>query len=114
MAGTTAGTRVGIIGMGWVGSSVAISTLHAGVARELLLNDLRVEVAEGEAMDLAQGTTFYPPASVRVASVHGAQLAGVPKLKNPDQVTRLEEERIVAYFGGGTLYADARRAEPLL
>ena len=69
MAGTTAGTRVGIIGMGWVGSSVAISTLHAGVARELLLNDLRVEVAEGEAMDLAQGTTFYPPASVRVASV---------------------------------------------
>ncbi len=61
--------RVGIIGMGWVGSSVAISLLHAGVAEELLLSDLRTEVAEGEAMDLAQGGTFYPPASVRVGSI---------------------------------------------
>lgn len=31
--------KVGIVGMGWVGSSVAISLLHTGVAAELLLND---------------------------------------------------------------------------
>lgn len=61
--------KVGIIGMGWVGSSVAISTLHGGVARELLLNDLRPELAEGEAMDLAHGSSFYPRADVRVAAV---------------------------------------------
>jgi len=62
-------TSVGIIGMGWVGSSVAISLLHAGVVEELLVYDLRTEVAEGEAMDLAQGSSFYPAATVRVASM---------------------------------------------
>lgn len=61
--------RVGIIGTGWVGSSVAISALHGGVADELLLHDLRAAVAEGEAMDLAHGAAFYPPAAVRTAAV---------------------------------------------
>ncbi len=59
--------RVAVIGTGWVGASVAISTLHSGVADELLLHDLRGELAEGEAMDLAQGASFYPPAAVRTA-----------------------------------------------
>ncbi|MEM9192870.1 MAG: L-lactate dehydrogenase [Myxococcota bacterium] len=57
--------RIGIIGMGWVGSSVAISTLHQGVATDLLLHDLKPGLAEGEAMDLAHGASFYPGANVR-------------------------------------------------
>lgn len=61
--------RVAIIGTGWVGSSVAISTLHSGVADELLLHDVRQEVAEGEAMDLAHGASFYPPAIVSTTSI---------------------------------------------
>ncbi len=61
--------RVAIIGVGWVGASVAISTLHSGVADELLLHDLRGDVAEGEAMDLAQGASYYPPAAVRTATL---------------------------------------------
>jgi L-lactate dehydrogenase len=61
--------RVAIIGTGWVGASVAISTLHQGVADELLLDDTRREVAEGEAMDLAHGAAFYPPAIVRTAPI---------------------------------------------
>jgi L-lactate dehydrogenase len=61
--------RVAIIGTGWVGSSVAISTLHSGVADELLLHDVRQEVAEGEAMDLAHGASFYPPTIVRTTSI---------------------------------------------
>ena len=56
---------VGIIGTGWVGASVAISTLHQGVANELVLCDVRGDVAEGEAMDLAHGSSFYPSAEVR-------------------------------------------------
>lgn len=60
---------VAIIGTGWVGASIAISTLHSGVADELLLNDARPLVAEGEAMDLAHGASFYPPASVRPATI---------------------------------------------
>lgn len=60
---------VGIIGVGWVGASVAISALHTGVANELLLSDVRAELAAGEAMDLAHGASFYPAAQVRAASV---------------------------------------------
>ena len=52
-----------------VGASVAISTLHDGVADELLLNDVRQEIAEGEAMDLAQGASFFPPTNVRTATI---------------------------------------------
>ena len=60
---------VGIVGTGWVGASVAISTLHSGIADELLLNDRRTEVAEGEALDLAHGASFYPPSVVRTSKV---------------------------------------------
>lgn len=61
--------KIGIIGLGWVGSSVAISTLHSGICRELLLNDVRPGIAEGEAMDLAHGASFYPTARVRAAAI---------------------------------------------
>jgi L-lactate dehydrogenase len=61
--------RVAIIGTGSVGASIAISTLHSGVVDELLLHDVREAVAEGEAMDLAHGASFYPPAVVRTATI---------------------------------------------
>ncbi|HVZ60868.1 MAG TPA: L-lactate dehydrogenase [Terriglobales bacterium] len=61
--------RVGIIGMGWVGASVAISTLHSGITDQLLLHDLRADRAEGETMDLAHGGPFYPSATVRVGTI---------------------------------------------
>jgi L-lactate dehydrogenase len=35
----------------------------------LLVNDLNGSLAEGEAMDLAQGASFYPAARVRAASI---------------------------------------------
>jgi L-lactate dehydrogenase len=59
---------VGVLGTGWVGSSVDISILHAGFASELLLADARAEVAEGEAMDLAHGASFYTTALVRAVA----------------------------------------------
>lgn len=61
--------KVGIIGMGWVGSSIAASILRRGVATELWVCDVRSELAEGEAMDLAHGSSFYPPAIVRAVGV---------------------------------------------
>ena len=68
---------VGIIGTGWVGTSVAISTLHSGAADELWLHDMRTAVAEGEAMDLAHGAAFYPACKVRVASIEDMRQAQV-------------------------------------
>ncbi len=51
---------------------------------------------------------------VRVDAITGAQFAHVPALSSPDRVTLLEEDRISAYYGGGTLYALPERTEPLL
>jgi photosynthetic reaction center H subunit len=51
---------------------------------------------------------------VLVKSVLGHQLANAPGTARPDIVTRLEEDRIVAYYGAGTLYATPSRQEPLL
>lgn len=62
-------SSIGIIGTGWVGTSVAMSVLHSGAAQELLLHDARPDLAEGEAMDLAQGSAFYPSAVVRAVEI---------------------------------------------
>jgi L-lactate dehydrogenase len=65
----TAAACIGIIGTGWVGSSIAISTLHSGVAGEVLLHDSRATIAEAEAMDLSHGASFYPAAKVHCAAI---------------------------------------------
>jgi photosynthetic reaction center H subunit len=52
--------------------------------------------------------------SVTVRSIKARHFANVPGLKRPDQITFLEEEMIMAYYGAGTLYADPNRAEPWL
>lgn len=51
---------------------------------------------------------------VKVEAVYAAQIAQTPVTANPEQVTLLEEEKITAFYGAGTLYADIRRAEPIL
>ena len=51
---------------------------------------------------------------VTVRSIYSTHFADIPTIRNADEITLLEEEKIMAYFGGGTLYADAKRAEPLL
>jgi len=61
--------RVGIVGMGWVGASVAISTLQSGITTELLIHDIKQALAEGEALDLGHGASFYPTCAVRPAAL---------------------------------------------
>ena len=51
---------------------------------------------------------------VRVKSILGKQFADVSMLGSPEQVTRREEDRICAYYGGGYLYATPARGEPLI
>lgn len=58
-------TSIGVVGTGWVGASVAISSLHIAAAQEILLHDRNEALAEGEAMDLSHGSSFYPSARVR-------------------------------------------------
>lgn len=51
---------------------------------------------------------------VEVNSIYGHHFADVPGTRSPDQVTKLEEDKISGYYGGGTLYADPKRSEPLI
>ena len=102
--------KIGIIGLGYVGSSVAQATLQSGIATQLLLHDAREEVAEGEAMDLAHGAPFYPTASVRQTDVQemvdaDAVVISAGRGGKPDQ-SRLEllrENAAIARNLGGQL-----------
>ena len=52
--------------------------------------------------------------AVRVGCILGHQFADVPGTRLPDVVTLLEEEKISAYYGGGMLYAEPSRVEPIV
>jgi photosynthetic reaction center H subunit len=87
---------------------------------EMLIRYLEVEVA-GVAdrnvllpMTMARIKIRWGKGRVLVQSILGRQFADAPVLANSDQVTKLEEDKIVGYFGGGKLYATAARQEPLL
>ena len=50
---------------------------------------------------------------VDVDALYSHHFADVPRTKAPNMVTRLEEDKICGYFGGGKLYAHPDRSEPL-
>lgn len=50
---------------------------------------------------------------VTVNSIYGQHFANVPRIRNADSITLLEEEKVMAYYGGGNLYAHPSRQEPL-
>ncbi len=86
-------------------------------APEQLVRYLEVELDE----EHGGGTRLVPihfcrimSNRVRVFAIFGKHFAGVPQTRSPNQVTKLEEEKISAYYGGGILYASDDRVEPLL
>jgi photosynthetic reaction center H subunit len=89
---------------------------------EFLIRYLEVATIDG-AGDATGKTVLVPmtmcsvkkaAGKVQLDPVLGSQVAGAPQLANPNQVTLLEEEKIVGYFGAGYFYATADLAEPLL
>jgi photosynthetic reaction center H subunit len=49
---------------------------------------------------------------VLVKSIFASHFAHVPKIASPERVTLLEEDRIMAYYASGYLYATPDRQEP--
>jgi photosynthetic reaction center H subunit len=45
------------------------------------------------------------PRWIMVASLHSSRFNGVPQTRTPGQITKLEEEKICAWYAGGTLYS---------
>ncbi|MCF8011845.1 MAG: L-lactate dehydrogenase [Clostridiales bacterium] len=56
--------KIGIIGVGSVGASIAYALMISGLASEMVLVDLNKERVEGEAMDLSHGASFIKPIKI--------------------------------------------------
>jgi photosynthetic reaction center H subunit len=105
---------------------IAADKTLAGIVRdvwvdraEFLIRYLEVEVATTAGMRRVLLPTNFSRIdagrrTVNVKSILAKHFADVPGIKHPDQITRLEEERVCAYYAGGHLYATSQRAEPVL
>ena len=69
--------KVGIIGVGAVGSATAFALVMRGVARKVVLVDTNVKRAQAEAMDIAHSTPFAFASKVKCGSYADLQGAEV-------------------------------------
>ena len=82
---------------------------------EYILRYLETEVAGGRRVLVPMFLcTFNDEGTAQVISVTAAQFAAAPGIKQPEQITLLEEDRISGYFGGGHFYATPERSEACL
>lgn len=83
---------------------------------ETIIRYLEIETAGGRRVLLPMALAKISGARGRVSvkSITAGQFAGVPGLRNPDQVTKREEDRICAYVASGHLYAMPSRLGPVL
>ncbi|MEM6477119.1 MAG: photosynthetic reaction center subunit H, partial [Pseudomonadota bacterium] len=49
---------------------------------------------------------------VDITAIRSDQFDDVPAIAKAGQITRLEEDKIMGYYGGGFLYATPERSEP--
>lgn len=65
--------KVTIIGTGSVGSTIAYALSIMGAASEIVMIDINNQKAEGEALDIRQGTPFCNPCTVYAGSYEDAK-----------------------------------------
>ena len=81
---------------------------------EALVRYLEIDLVNGGGRKLLpMGMARIWGGRVKVASLYAAQFAGIPGIAGEGQVTLLEEDRIMGYYGGGYLYAGDRQAPRL-
>lgn len=81
---------------------------------EILFRYIEVILLNGHRILLPLNFAYVRADSVQVKAILAAQFSQVPALRQPEQITLLEEEKIMAYFGAGILYATPDRQEPIL
>ena len=81
---------------------------------EMMFRYIEVEIAGGGRRLLPTTFARIRRDGVYVHALLAHQFADVPQTRAPEEVTFLEEEKICACYGAGTLYATAQRQEPLL
>ena len=66
-------SKITIIGAGSVGSTIAYTLSNDDIASEIVLIDINKEKVEGEVMDIAQGTCFRDPVSIKAGEYEDAK-----------------------------------------
>lgn len=56
--------KISIIGAGFVGSTTAFALMNHNLASDIVIVDINKDKAEGEALDLYQGSVFVSPVSI--------------------------------------------------
>ncbi|MBU6396040.1 MAG: photosynthetic reaction center subunit H [Sphingomonadales bacterium] len=75
---------------------------------------LQVETASGKTVLAPMAMASVSTSGVNIDAINAADYDAVPQLASATEITRYEEERVIGYFGGGYLYANAGRQEPIL
>ena len=81
---------------------------------EQLVRYLEIELDDGGKRLVPMTLARIKSDRVAIHSIYGEHFAGVPTTASASQVTKLEEDKISAYYAGGKLYADTSRLEPQL
>jgi photosynthetic reaction center H subunit len=81
---------------------------------EMMFRYLEVSTPSGRQVLVPMTFARITRQGITVHALLAEQFEGVPATRNPEEITLLEEEKITAYFGAGTLYATPERQEPLL
>lgn len=79
---------------------------------ESMIRYLEIRLPAGDHVLVPQPFALNKAGGVKVQAILADQFTLVPKTKSNEQITLLEEEKIMAYFGAGLLYATPDRQEP--
>jgi photosynthetic reaction center H subunit len=101
------GRSAGIVKDVWIDRAEAI-------VRYLELDVATAAVPRSALLPMTMARVWGSNRTVKVNSILASQFADVPTIASPNQVTKREEDRIVGYYAGGTLYATPSRMEPLI
>jgi len=71
---------------------------------EQMVRYLEIKLTDGSVRLFPMTMARIKADGVHVAALSSGSFAGIPQLRDPARVTKLEEEKISAYVAGGTLY----------
>jgi L-lactate dehydrogenase len=87
------GSKIAIIGAGFVGTTFAYSLIIHGLASEIVLIDVNKERAEGEVMDLSHGLPFTSPSKIWAGEYSDCEGADIV-LISVDKGQKIEQSRL--------------------
>jgi L-lactate dehydrogenase len=87
------GSKIAIVGAGFVGSTFAYSLLIHGLVSQIAIIDIDQERAEGEAMDLNHGLPFAYPVKISVGDYSECKDADIVAI-TVDKGQKIEQSRL--------------------